>query len=144
MSPHPALPAWEPLRRMDVTPLVNVVFVLLVIAFVTTPAMTGGSHVLPAARNAEVVDSARVTVTLLDDARFWLAYGDRGLVVAARDIPARLHEVFDGEPAGERVLYLRADRGAAYRHVLVVVRGAREAGVRRVGLLVNRPRDRRR
>lgn len=135
MSPHPTWPEWEPLRRMDVTPFINVVFVLLVIAFVTTPAMTRGTYVPPTARHAEVVDSARVTITLLEGERFWLSDGIGGDVLEEPDLAARFRDAFTGESAGKRILYLRADGGAAYRDVLPILRAARKAGVRRMGLL---------
>jgi biopolymer transport protein ExbD len=137
MPPHPTLTSieWEPIRRLDVTPFINVVFVLLVVALVTTPATTGGTHVLPTARHAEVVDPARVTITLLDGERFWLSDGADGDVLAEPDLAANLRNVFAREPAVDRILYLKADRGAAYRDVLPILHAAREAGVRRLGLL---------
>ena len=47
----------------------------------------------------------------------------------------RLREALSGQPYGERLVYLRADRGVAYTRVLDAVEAAREAGVSTIGAI---------
>lgn len=46
-----------------------------------------------------------------------------------------LRESMAGQPEGERLLYLRADRGVSYARVLDEVEAARHAGVTTIGAI---------
>lgn len=137
MSQHRSLPSWEPLTGMNLTPMINVVFVLLMVVFVLTPAMSG-PPAPPSARNAVVIDSVGVTVGVDYGGGIWLKDGSRWESSTPADLAGRLGRAFDGHNPDERVLYLHAEPRTSYRSISPVLRAAREAGIRRVGLLADR------
>ena len=140
MSKHRGMPSWEPLSGMNLTPLINVVFVLLMVAFVITPAMSG-PPAPPSARSAIVIDSVGVTVGIDYAGGIWLNDGARWESSKPADLAGRLARAFEGQDPDARVLYLHAEPRTPYRSISPVLHAAREAGIRRMGLLAVRPRD---
>jgi biopolymer transport protein TolR len=118
-------------REINVTPLVDVMLVLLVVFMVTAPLLTTGVRIdLPEvqASNTPVKDS-RLLVTVTKDHK--VLFGDE-------DVTGRVQEAFDRNPRvqTERELYIRADKMARYGEVAKVVAAARASGVQSLNLLV--------
>jgi biopolymer transport protein TolR len=116
---------------INVTPLVDVMLVLLVVFMVTAPLLTTGLRVeLPKvnAVNTPVRDS-KLVVTVTKDER--ILFGET-------DVTDTVEEVLDKNPRiqKERELYIRADKAARYGVVARVVAAARRAGVTGLNLLV--------
>lgn len=118
-------------REINVTPLVDVMLVLLVVFMVTAPLLTTGLKIdLPdvKATNTPVKD-ARLLVTVTKDER--VMFGDEdvtGRVAAALEQNNRVQK--------EKELYIRADKDARYGVVAEVVAAARTTGVISLNLLV--------
>lgn len=111
---------------INVTPLVDVVLVLLIIFMVVTPMMKRGQDVvLPKASRAEEEQQGATPL-------FLSVTADRKLYVEADPYPdeaafvARLREELRREPG--RKLVLKADQTLSYGDVGRVVRRVREAG----------------
>ncbi len=121
-------------RRFDeinVTPLVDVMLVLLVVFMVTAPLLTTGLRVeLPNVRahNTPLRDT-KLVVTVTKEER---------IVFGEKDVTDNVEQVLATNPRiqAERELYIRADKAARYGVVARVVAAARAAGVNGLNLLV--------
>lgn len=121
-------------RRFDdinVTPLVDVMLVLLVVFMVTAPLLTSGLRVeLPQvkAHNTPVRDT-KLVVRVNAEGR--IEFGEK-------DVTDNIEQVLLTNPRiqKERELYIGADKEARYGTVARVVAAARAAGVDGLNLLV--------
>jgi biopolymer transport protein TolR len=116
---------------INVTPLVDVMLVLLVVFMVTAPLLTAGLKVeLP---NVQAQDTAvkdtKLVVTVTKEER--ILFGED-------DVTATIEAVLAENPRvqKEKELYIRADKNARYGAVARVVAAARAAGVEGLNLLV--------
>jgi biopolymer transport protein TolR len=116
---------------INVTPLVDVMLVLLVVFMVTAPLLTTGLRVeLPqvAATNTPVRDT-KLIVTVTKEEK--ILFGED-------DVTPNVEDVLLSNPRiqKEKELYIRADKEARYGSVARVVAAARAAGVEGLNLLV--------
>ena len=118
-------------RDINVTPLVDVMLVLLIVFIVTAPLLTTGLRIeLPEVKAAQTpVKDARLLVTVTKEER--ILFGEE-------DVTARLDQALKENPRvqKERELYIRADKNARYGVVATVVAAARNSGVESLNLLV--------
>jgi biopolymer transport protein TolR len=118
-------------REINVTPLVDVMLVLLIVFIVTAPLLTTGLRIdLPEVQAAQTpVKDARLMVTVTKDERILFGEEDvTGRIDTALKENARVQK--------ERELYIRADKDARYGIVATVVAAARNSGVESLNLLV--------
>ncbi len=116
---------------INVTPLVDVMLVLLVVFMVTAPLLTAGLKVeLPnvEAHDTTVKDS-KLVVTVTKEER--ILFGEDDVTKSVEDVLAQNARV-----QKEKELYIRADKNAHYGAVARVVAAARAAGVTGLNLLV--------
>ena len=118
-------------REINVTPLVDVMLVLLIVFMVTAPLLTTGLRIdLPEVKAAETpVKDARLLVTVTKEER--IMFGDKdvtGQIDKALKESQRVQQ--------ERELFIRADKDARYGIVASVVAAARNSGVESLNLLV--------
>lgn len=118
-------------RDINVTPLVDVMLVLLVVFMVTAPLLTTGLRIdLPEVKAASTpVKDARLLVTISKEER--VLFGED-------DVTDHIDEAFQesARVQQERELYIRADKEARYGIVAKVVAAARSSGVDSLNLLV--------
>ncbi len=123
----------EPMSEINVTPLVDVMLVLLVVFMVTAPLLTHAVRIdLPQARNQANVEKPQ-TVSLAIDARGRVFWNDQ--LVVDGDLPARLGHAAQQQPQPE--LHLRADRNTRYEHIAQVIADAQTAGLKRIGFVTD-------
>jgi biopolymer transport protein TolR len=120
------------LREINVTPLVDVMLVLLIVFMVTAPMLTTGLHIeLPEvqATNTPVKD-AKLVVSITKDEH--ILFGED-------DVTADIEKALLTNPRvqKEHELYIRADKDARYGVVARAVAAARVAGVTSLNLLVD-------
>lgn len=126
-----------PMAEINVTPLVDVMLVLLIIFMVTAPLLTSGVPVnLPDSRaKALEQDKKPASISIERDGTIYLdekeVSGD-ALPAALATIAARRDA--DGKPP--QVL-LRADKGLDYGRVMAVMGDLNRAGLNRVSLVSN-------
>ena len=126
-----------PMAEINVTPLVDVMLVLLIIFMVTAPLLTAGVPVeLPDSR-ANPVDAEDEPLAISLDAAGRIFLGEEE--VATADLPARL-EAAAAQPSPPSVL-LRADRALDYGRVMAVMGELNRAGLNRVSLITNAGSD---
>jgi biopolymer transport protein TolR len=128
---------------INVTPLADVMLVLLIIFMLTVPLMQEGVYVNKAtarnAREAPLVDdenSTMVTVT-----RQGQVYINR-VLVPDEEIIERLVERVALAP--ELPLFIKGDVAVPYGRVVELVTLARDSGVEQIGLMVDQEREDRR
>ncbi len=118
--------------EINVTPLVDVMLVLLIVFMVTAPLLATGLRIdLPnvQASNTPVKD-AKLIVSITKDERILFGEAD-----CTKDIEAVLRG--NARVQSEKELYIRADEQARYAVVARAVAAARSAGVVSLNLLVN-------
>lgn len=118
-------------RDINVTPLVDVMLVLLIVFMVTAPLLTTGLRIdLPEVQAAQTpVKDSRLLVTVTKEGR--VLFGEE-------DITGKVAETFrdSARVQTEQQLYIRADKDARYGVVAEVVAAARNSGVSSLNLLV--------
>jgi biopolymer transport protein TolR len=124
-----------PMADINVTPLVDVMLVLLIIFMVTAPLLTAGVPVnLPDSR-AKALDQDKEPVQISIDEQ------DRLFVdkdeIGESDLPGKLEAIAAMTPAGGQPpqVYLRADKTQNYGRVMGVMGELNRAGLNRVALV---------
>ncbi len=125
------------LSEINVTPLVDVMLVLLIIFMVTAPLIQQGVEVaLPEARAQAVkAEEQKLVLSIKADRSLWLGAGDE----AARLDLAGLEEKLRANVRvkRDRELYLMADRSLPYGYVVEVMAAVQRAGVENLGMITN-------
>ncbi|OYQ28195.1 protein TolR [Sandarakinorhabdus cyanobacteriorum] len=124
----------QPMAEINVTPLVDVMLVLLIIFMVTAPLLVAGVPVdLPDARAQSLPqDNTPIQISLNDRGEIFV---DR-LGVASAALPAKLSALRQARSDEARV-YVRADRRLDYGRVMAVVGEVNSAGFRKVALVTD-------
>lgn len=119
------------MSEINVTPLVDVMLVLLIMFMVTAPMMQQGIEVdLPKTAASGVAASQEPTVLVIS--------ADRKLSIAKKSIPynqlgTRLKAMYQGRK--DQSLYIQADRKVDYGFVAETMAEVRAAGITSVGLI---------
>ncbi len=118
---------------INVTPMADVMIVLLIIFMVATPLIGAGHGVqLPEARHGRSAE-APVVVSIAADTTTFL--GDEALDTPGELLP-RLQERLDAREAAERVVILKADARLTYATVATIVDLCRDAGATELALAI--------
>ena len=123
-----------PMSEINVTPLVDVMLVLLIIFMVTAPLLVAGVPVdLPESR-AAALDQQAAPVQISLDGKGNVFIDDAP--VAADALPRHLADIAaQPEPPGGRRIYLRADKNLDYGRVMRVMGELNRAGLNRVAMV---------
>jgi len=127
-----------PMADINVTPMADVMIVLLIIFMVITPLLQKGVDVrLPQAGNTEDRKDAPTipVVAVRKDTTTYL--GSERLDSQAQLLP-KLQEMLRDVVEGARLVYLKADEELPYSEVMKVMDLCREAGVEEVALIAER------
>jgi biopolymer transport protein TolR len=126
-----------PMADINVTPLVDVMLVLLIIFMVTAPLMTAGVPVnLPDSR-AKALDQDQKPVDIAVDRDGTIHIGDDDVTI--EDLPDRLSVIASERRQGDKPpqVFLRADKALDYGRVMEVMGELNRAGLNRVALVSN-------
>ena len=121
----------QPMSEINVTPLVDVMLVLLVIFIITAPLLSYAIKIELPNDVAPAAEATPATVKLTLDANgqiFWDA-------AAVDDDTLRTRLADAGRLAQPPELHLRADKATRYERIAFVLSSAQQAGVTRIGFV---------
>lgn len=127
----------KPMAEINVTPLVDVVLVLLIIFMVTAPMLQMGIDV-----NLPKVSSKSVDVT--EEKLVLTVKGNQEIYInktkaTITDLGAKLESIFTTRI--DREIYMRADKTVPYGFVVQVMSEVRKAGVDKLGMITEPPEE---
>jgi len=123
---------------INVTPMADIMLVLLIIFMITTPLLQTGITVnLPKAKNpleAPEADSQEAIVVALDrNGRLFLG---KNLISESALYEALMKRFGGGEI--NKTMFLKADQAVLYGRVVEIVNECRKTGVERIGLMTEK------
>jgi len=127
------------ISQINVTPLVDVMLVLLVIFMVTAPILQQGVSInLPKVKAAALTgEEQQLVVAINQKGQIYL----NDVVMKETDLGPKLQAVLKERP--DRQVFLRADQNVRYGEVARVIATIKGAGVERLGMVTEPPTEQR-
>jgi biopolymer transport protein ExbD/biopolymer transport protein TolR len=123
------------LAEINITPLVDVVLVLLVIFMITEPVLQSGIEVnVPKTRTVAAMTEQRMVVTIDRDDNVFL----NDQPVNIHDLPVKLHQA--GVDPAHQSIYLRSDERVSFGNFAAVMDAVKQSGITNVSI-VTQPLD---
>ena len=122
---------------INVTPLIDVMLVLLIIFMIVTPIIAAGFQAtIPRSANPENRPEGPDEIRLgIDrDGKFYLDLGEGPKQVKDEELPRRLEAIY-GNRTKDKILFLKADQNLEFARVQQAIELARQSGVRVVGAI---------
>ncbi|MBA2339280.1 MAG: biopolymer transporter ExbD [Pyrinomonadaceae bacterium] len=127
--------------EINVTPMVDIMLVLLIIFMVITPLLQHGVSVtLPKElRNPEedprIVKDGSVVIAVTKDNEYYI--GKKAY--KTEELETTLTEIMkDKTKEEERVVYIKGDSNARYESIVSVINAVRKSGIERIGLVADK------
>ncbi len=123
----------QPVADINITPMVDIMLVLLIIFMVTAPLMKQGVDVdLPeAAATPVTTEDERMILTMTKARQFYLGK----IEIPEQQLATKLGA--NARIKEGKALYLHADASLGYGEVVAVMADLRQAGVRKLGLITD-------
>jgi biopolymer transport protein TolR len=127
----------KPLADINVTPLVDVVLVLLIIFMVTAPMLQMGIDVnLPRVKSKSIdVNEEKLVLTINSGKEIYINKNKTSIT----DLGAKLESIFANRI--DREVFMRADKNVPYGFVVEVMSAVRKAGVDKLGMITEAPEE---
>jgi biopolymer transport protein TolR len=133
---------YRPMAEINVTPLVDVMLVLLIIFMVAAPLMTVGVPVdLPKTQASALnQDNEPITISVNPEGKIFLQETE----VPIENLVAQLQAIAREQPEGapERRIFVRGDKAISYGRVMEVMGTISAGGFSKVALLAEQPAGR--
>ncbi len=125
------------LAEINVTPLVDVVLVLLIIFMVTAPMLQMGIDVnLPRVKSKSIdVTEEKLVLTINGGKEIFINKNKTSIA----DLGAKLESIFAHRI--DREIFMRADKNVPYGFVVEVMSAVRKAGVDKLGMITEPPEE---
>ena len=131
----PARGRYRPLSEINVTPLVDVMLVLLIIFMVTAPLMTSGVPVDLPKTSAQPLNSDAEPLTVSVNAEGKIFLQDQE--VQLDELIAKLQAIAQNN--ADRRIFVRGDKGITYGRIMEVMGTITQGGFTKVALLAEQP-----
>lgn len=129
-SSHKGRKLYRPVAEINITPMVDVMLVLMIIFMVAAPMMTQGVQVaLPKANARPIEQSKPVEISLKKDGKIFVGSSE----VPRDQLVARLQTI--QENRDEASILLRADKDMAYGTIMEIMATLQAAGMVDVGMV---------
>ena len=127
----------KPLAEINVTPLVDVMLVLLIIFMVTAPMLSMGIDVnLPKVQSKSVdVTEEKLVLTISESREIFL----NKTKLQMGELNSKLQAIFSNRI--DREIFLRADKNVPYGFVVEVMSEVRKSGVDKLGMITEPPEE---
>src|SRR5436190_4639207 len=129
---------YRPMSEINVTPLVDVMLVLLVVFMVTAPLLTVGVPVELPQTQAPPINEPKEPLTITLNREGAVFVGETSVAVDA--LVPKLQAITGANP--DSVIYVRGDKEINYGRVLEVMSLVSSAGLRKVSLVAETPKAR--
>ncbi len=131
-----------PVADINVTPMVDVMLVLLIIFMVITPMLTHGVSVdLVKTKNPITMQAAdkedAILISITRNGSVFLSPGN--LKIQPSDLPERIRDLLTNRV--DKTVYIKADARSRYEVVEDVVDNLRAGGANELGLITEEPHD---
>ena len=127
----------KPMAEINVTPLVDVVLVLLIIFMVTAPMLQMGIDVnLPKVKSKSIDVTEEKLVLTINGAKEIYINKNR---IFLSDLRIKLENIFSSRI--DREIFMRADKSIPYGFVIEVMSEVRKAGVDKLGMITEPPEE---
>ena len=126
--------------EINVTPMVDIMLVLLIIFMVVTPFLQQGVTVaIPRDMNSPDVDPAiikesSVVLSIPNDGEFYIAK-DR---ITKEDMGPKVERMLKNKTEAEKIVYIKSGVGVSYGTVVEVINIIRKQGVDKIGLVADK------
>jgi biopolymer transport protein TolR len=132
----------QTLTEINVTPLVDVMLVLLIIFMVTAPLIQQGVEVALPEVKAQAVkaEDQKLVLSIKSDRSLWLGTDDRPARLTLPELEEKLRA--NARAARDRELYLMADKSLPYGYVVEIMAAVQRAGITNLGMITDPVRDR--
>jgi len=127
----------KPMAEINVTPLVDVMLVLLIIFMVTAPLLQMGIDVNLPRVKAKSIDVAeeKLVLTITPAKEIFINKNK----VPIGDLRTKLESIFTSRT--DREVFMRADKAIPYGFVIEVMSEVRKAGVDKLGMITEPPEE---
>jgi biopolymer transport protein TolR len=127
----------QSLTEINVTPLVDVMLVLLIIFMVTAPLIQQGVEVnLPEARAKPVeAEEQKLVLSIKADRSLWLGSSEDAARVPLDDLEEKLRR--NARAQEDKELFLMADKTLPYGYIVDVMATVQRAGIVNMGMITN-------
>ena len=126
---------YRPVAEINVTPLVDVMLVLLIIFMITAPLMMAQLPIeLPKSSAEDLGKPPEPLIVAVDTAGKYYVGSDE---VSASDLPAKLKALADKNP--DQIVYVRADKSVVYGQVMALLAEVGQAGFYKISLMSEQP-----
>ncbi len=124
------------LSEINVTPLVDVMLVLLIVFMISAPLMQQGIQVdLPKTQSPALSEQEKPIILVVNKNGSAEIAGN---AIANAELSGKLRAIF--EKRAKKEIFIQADKGVSYGAVAAVMAQAQAAGILRIGL-VTEPQD---
>ena len=123
------------LADINITPLVDVVLVLLIIFMVTAPVLQSGITVaVPHTRSVNQLTEQRTVVTIDKDQNVFLQTGGPDKPINLSDLTTQLRSTSKGDPA-KQTIYVQADGRVPFGAFASVMDAVKQAGITNISIV---------